>query len=212
MKVVNVNQERDPPSPSRCPGTVRREITVETSFVEEDEMSYVAELHDRWRGDDGSQEDIHHYLLTVSTRGPMGEITKITAEALALPFMECGLAPLALQALVGARLREGFSKRAREVLATVEGCTHLLTLTTAVAAAAVPGGYLESRPLIVAGKPLTPARAEERINVCAGWREGGTFVNQMREGLPYEPNWQPSVNRVQLTKRSAPALPRKSAD
>ena len=48
-------------TPDRYPGTIRREITVESTAQDGGRLLFTAVLRDRWKDDLGNEEEIHGY-------------------------------------------------------------------------------------------------------------------------------------------------------
>jgi hypothetical protein len=170
-------------SESRYPGTIRREISVESSVVG-DHIVFRGWLRDHWfdKSTDAAEE-IHGYQVRLDTIPPDLTVVAATATPGHLPFAACPAAADAVKNLLGLSLAKGFSKSAQEVLGSVEGCTHLLTLVLAMANQRVVANYLRSRAEPEIG-PETMARRELMVNACAGWREGGIAIGLTRAGLP----------------------------
>ena len=167
----------------RCPGRVRRQIGVDTEVID-GRIVYSARLRDRWENPDtGESEDIHGWDLRLQTRPP--DLTIVAAEAIpaALPFPECPAAALAARQLIGAKLTSGFPEEAKAAFKGVAGCTHLLTLATAIWSQQVVSIYLYGRDEDPASREGTST--PRAVDVCSGWRSGGMAVNLVRAQLPF---------------------------
>ena len=167
----------------RYPGRVRREIAVETEIVDS-RIVYSASLRDRWENAaTGEAEDIHGWDLRLETLPP--DLTIVAAEAIpaALPFPECPDAALAARQLVGAKLTSGFREVAAAAFKGVTGCTHLLTLATAIWSQQVVSIYLYGREEDPTSRDSTST--PRAVDVCSGWRSGGTAVKLVRAQVPF---------------------------
>ena len=165
-------------TPDRYPGTIRREMTVETTTTEDGHLVFTAVLRDRWYDTDGNEEEIHGYEVRMVTEPPDLTVLSIEVEPRFLPFPDCPAAALAAQRLVGQRLSKGFRPAATEALGRVEGCTHLLTLVLAIWNHQVVTKYMITR--------TNDGRADFDgiVDTCSGWREGGVGIQLVRDNQP----------------------------
>jgi hypothetical protein len=177
--------------PDRYPGTVRREITVETN-VDDGRLVFTAVLRDRWIDGAADQEsrreeEIHGYEVRLVAEPPDLTVVSVHVRPRFLPFPECPAAAGAAQRLVGLRLTRGFRPAATEILGGVEGCTHLLTLVLNIWNHQVVSQYMLTRVDggTEAGGPMD---FEQVVNVCSGWREGGLGIRLARAGRPFPPH------------------------
>jgi hypothetical protein len=170
-------------TPGRFPGTIRREITVESTATEDGHLVFTAVLRDRWHDDAGNEEEIHGYRVRMVTRPPDLTVVAIDVEPSFLPFAECPLAADAAQRLVGERLTRGFQRAATTTLGSVEGCTHLLTLVLAIWNHQVVSNYMVTRTDDGSHEGI-PMDFERVANTCSGWREGGEGLRWVRANLP----------------------------
>ena len=146
------------------------------------------ELHDYWEdGDD--HKDLHWYRMTLRMEGVDLTIVDVDVTPFVLPFTDCLDATKPAASLVGLSLRRGFVSKATELLGGVEGCTHLLTLVTAIAGAQIPAGYLSGRAMIEADVAFKPRGFEKIVGACRGWSEGSTAVRITRAGEPHPRYW-----------------------
>jgi hypothetical protein len=167
-------------TPERYPGTIRREMTVESTATEDGQLVFTAVLRDHWFGDGGPEEEIHGYEVRLVAEPPDLTVVSIDVRPRFLPFPDCPAAALAAQRLVGLRLTRGFRAGATAALGGVEGCTHLLTLVLAIWNQQVVTRYLVTRTDDGDDAP----DADEVADVCSGWREGGVGINLVRANQP----------------------------
>jgi hypothetical protein len=170
-------------TPDRYPGTIRREITVETSATADGQLLFSAVLRDRWYSDAENQEEIHGYEVRLVAQPPDLTVVSIDVKPRFLPFPDCPAAALAAQRLVGLRLTTGFRAGATAALGGVEGCTHLLTLVLAIWNHQVVTRYMVSRT-DEGDRPEDAPDADAVADVCRGWREGGVGLNLVRSNQP----------------------------
>jgi hypothetical protein len=168
-------------------GRVKRVIDTTFECVDGQVVATGA-LHDYWEdGDD--RTDLHWYRVTMRMEGVDLTIVDVEVTPLVLPFLDCLDATRPAASLVGLSLRRGFVSRATELLGSVEGCTHLLTLVTAIAGAQIPAGYLSGRPMLEGGIAFKPRGFERIVGACKGWSEGSTAVRITRAGEPHPEHW-----------------------
>ena len=172
----------DEVSGERFPGTVRREISVEVTIVD-GRFVFDGVLRDRWFDEDGNTEEIHGYEVRVEAVPPDLEIVAVTARPRFLPFPECPLAAPVAQQLVGLKLIRRFRASATAILGGIEGCTHLLTLVLAIGDHQVVANYLRART-DDGSHSEGSLPFEAIIDVCSGWREGGTALRVSRANQP----------------------------
>jgi hypothetical protein len=170
--------------PDRYPGTIRREMTVESEAVD-GRLVFTAVLRDRWYDEDaGAEEEIHGYEVRLVTEPPDLTVVAVEVRPRFLPFPECPAAALAAQRLVGLQLTKGFRAGALAALGGVEGCTHLLTLVLAASNHQVVTQYLLTR-VDDGTHPESGPDFERVADTCAGWREGGTALGLVRGRRPF---------------------------
>jgi hypothetical protein len=170
-------------TPDRYPGTVRRELTVESTATEDGHLAFTAVLRDRWLGDGAAEEEIHGYEVRLVAEPPDLTVVSIDVQPRFLPFPDCPAAALAARRLVGLRLTTGFRAGATAVLGGVEGCTHLLTLVLAIWNHQVVTRYMLARTN-EGERPEDAPDADRVADVCCGWREGGVGLNLVRSNQP----------------------------
>ena len=161
------------------PGTVRREMTVESQPVD-GRLVFTAVLRDRWYDESGAEEEIHGYEVRLVAEPPDLTVVEVEVQPRYLPFPECPAAALAARRLVGLRLTKGFRAGATAALGGVEGCTHLLTLVLAIWNQQVVTQYMLTRTENPDGMP----DFERVVDTCSGWREGGVGITLVRKGQP----------------------------
>jgi len=169
-------------TPDRFPGTIRREMTVESTATEDGRLAFTAVLRDRWY-DDGNVEEIHGYEVRMVTQPPDLTVVSIDVQPRFLPFPDCPAAALAARQLLGQRLTRGFRQAATAALGGVEGCTHLLTLVLAIWNHQVVTKYTLTRT-DDGSHPDGMPDFGGIANTCSGWREGGVGLDLVRRGQP----------------------------
>ena len=169
-------------TPDRFPGTIRREMTVESTVTEDGQLVFTAVLRDRWH-DGANEEEIHGYEVRLAAEPPDLTVVSVDVRPRFLPFPDCPAAALAARGLVGLRLTKGFRAGATAALGGVEGCTHLLTLVLAIWNHQVVTKYMVTRT-DDGTHPADQPDFEQITNVCSGWRESGVAIELVRRGKP----------------------------
>lgn len=165
-------------SSDRYPGTIRREITVESS-ARDGRLLFTAVLRDRWYDEAENEEEIHGYEVRLLVEPPDLTVISIEVQPRFLPFPDCPAAALAARRLVGARLTKGFRVAATAALGNVEGCTHLLTLVLAIWNHQVVTKYMLTRT-DDGSHPEGQPDFGQIADTCSGWREGGVGLRMLR--------------------------------
>jgi hypothetical protein len=176
-------------TPDRFPGTIRREMTVESTVTEDGQLVFTALLRDRWYGGEthdaaGNEEEIHGYEVRLAAEPPDLTVVSVDVRPRFLPFPDCPAAALAARGLVGLRLTKGFRAGATAALGGVEGCTHLLTLVLAIWNHQVVTKYMVTR-MDDGSHPEGQPDFEQITDVCSGWREGGVGIDLVRRGKSF---------------------------
>ena len=98
------------------------------------------------------------------------------------PYAGCGEVNANFQRLVGLSLGRGFRKALRDRLGGIEGCTHMLALLDAMAAAAVQAfasnAYAPRRP--GQAEPVRIWRLEALIDTCHSYRSDGPVMQRLK--------------------------------
>lgn len=170
-------------TPDRYPGTIRREITVESTVQDGGRLLFTAVLRDRWRDEAGNEEEIHGYEVRLLAEPPDLTVVSVDVQPRFLPFPDCPAAAAAAQRLVGTRLTKGFRPAATAALGSVEGCTHLLTLVLAIWNQQVVTTYMVTR--VDAGNSERTMLSDQIAGTCSGWREGGVGLRLLRNQQPF---------------------------
>ena len=98
------------------------------------------------------------------------------------PYSGCAEVNPNFQRLVGLSVGRGFRKALRERLGGIEGCTHMLALLDAMAAAAVQAfasnAYAPRKP--GQAEPVRIWRLDALIDTCYSYRSDGPVMQQMK--------------------------------
>ena len=134
-------------------------------------------------GETSSPGTVHHMIIQMKVRRPEFSIEDIDVEMPTVPQDECPDTRTSLAPVRGMRITSGFTVRVKELVGGVKGCAHLVALLTAMAPAAIQGGWAA-----MAQKPTDPAKYFERtmkvvINTCRVWRADGPLVKKYRQKI-----------------------------
>jgi len=150
---------------------------VDGRFIDSRPFDY----HSPFRGECPAGSQLHNMQLRL-TVDRQRHIVALEAAMPATPYAYCpGVLPH-FQRLVGVSLGKGFKKVLRERLGGTEGCTHVLALLEAMAAAAVQtfaSAKHAPRPP-GAPQPVQVFQLDALIGTCHSYAEDSPVVAQMR--------------------------------
>ena len=135
-----------------------------------------------WRGACPPGSALHNMQLRL-TLDRQRSIVALVSAMPSTPYEGCAEVNPNFQALVGLSMARGFRKALREKLDGVAGCTHVLALLDAMAAAAVQSfASIANAPRQPgAPEPVRVFRLEALVDTCYSYREGGPVLQRMRE-------------------------------
>lgn len=177
-----------PPAVERTPLHVR-EVRVEGFRRDDGLWEFDATLrdtkrydfHSRFRGDMPAGTPVHDMGLRVAVDDDL-VIREAGAVMAATPFPDCPGAAAAYEALVGLRIGAGWTRRVRERVAPVAGCTHLFELLRPLATTV----FQTVGPLRQGSDTTPTGRRPRMIDSCHGWRRSGEGVRALHPDW-YEP-------------------------
>jgi hypothetical protein len=127
-----------------------------------------------WRGRVESGEPVHDMWLRLTVDDEL-LIHRVEAVTDAGPFSVCGEVTPGFAALEGLRIGPGFSRRVRELLGGVHGCTHLLELLGPIATTAFQTIYPSRHRQ---AKNDGWKRRPGHLDTCHALKSDGTVVKQ----------------------------------
>ena len=133
-------------------------------------------------------EHMHHMALSIVIDQDY-VIQDVRVQTLKAPWPMCGGTDAAYRGLVGLRIGAGFSRRVKELLGGVQGCTHVTELVTQAANTYMQASWPDRIARQVAVDP-DPRRWPDKstltfVNKCHAWREDGeTLVREYPELVP----------------------------
>ena len=135
-----------------------------------------------WRGRCQPGSALHNMQLRLTINRER-QIVALESAMPATPYEGCAEVNPNFQALVGLSMARGFRKALREKLDGVAGCTHVLALLDAMAAAAMQSFASIANAPRLPGQP-EPVRVfslAALVNSCYSYREDGPVMQRMRE-------------------------------
>ena len=128
---------------------------------------------------------VHHMIIRMIVRGPELTIEDIDVEMPAYPHEECQEVKSSLLPILGLRIVTGFSARLKELVGGTKGCAHLIALLTAMAPAAVQGGWSAATRQPVDASDLSQSSMTRIKDTCFVWRsDGPAYAKFKREMKP----------------------------
>lgn len=127
---------------------------------------------------------IHHMVIRLLVNCPNFMIEDIDVELLSVPRDFCRETADCLAPIKGLTITRGFTAKVKKIAGGNKGCTHLLEILQAMAPAVFQGvaAYRSRAP-----RHFDPVRAEATLKLladtCHAWREGGPFVEKLRQML-----------------------------
>ena len=134
-----------------------------------------------WRGRCEPGSALHNMQLRL-TLNRERVIVALVAAMKSTPYEGCAEVAPNFQRLVGLSMARGFRKALREQLDGVAGCTHVLALLDAMAAAAVQSFASIANAPRQPGQPepVRVFRLEALVDTCYSYRDGGPVMQRMR--------------------------------
>jgi PAS domain-containing protein len=152
-------------------------LEIDGRFVDTRPFDYVSEF----RGQCPAGSALHHMQLRLTVDRSRHIVALVSAMP-ATPYGSCAEVNGNFQRLVGVSIGRGFRKLLSELLGGVEGCTHVIALLEAMAAAAVQAFASEARMPRLAGSPQ-PVRiwhSNDMENSCYSFRSDGPVMQRMK--------------------------------
>ena len=123
---------------------------------------------------------VHHMIIRMELHLPELTILDIEVDFPTVPHEACIETQESLAPIKGMRIAAGFTSKVRKLIDRTKGCTHLLTLLTAMAPAAFQGAWSTR-----IRQPLNPeiyaGMMGKLKNTCWAWRDGGPLVEKMKD-------------------------------
>jgi hypothetical protein len=153
-------------------------IDIDGRFLDTRPFAYDSDF----RGPCEAGAALHNMQLRL-TLDARRTIVTLQSTMAATPYSGCSGVNPNFQRLVGLSVGRGFRKALRERIGGVEGCTHVLALLDAMAAAAMQAGASNDHLQRHLG-PTPPARVfsiDALVDSCWSYRADGEVVQALRE-------------------------------
>lgn len=169
-------------------------LEIDGRFVDTRPFDYVSEF----RGQCPAGSALHHMQVRLTVARSRLIVALVSAMP-ATPYESCVEVNGNFQRLVGVSIGRGFRKLLRERLGGVEGCTHIIALLEAMAAAVVQAFASEARMPRLTGAPQIVRiwRSNEMEDSCYSFRSDGPVMQRMRQ---QREETDPSLNKTVETK------------
>jgi hypothetical protein len=123
---------------------------------------------------------IHNMIIRLKIRGPGLVIEDIDVEMPSVPNEDCLETRQSLEPIKGMSIISGFTLKVKESIGGVKGCAHLTALLTAMAPAAVQGGWTAAARHSDASPALMTFALERLKDTCHVWRSDGPAFSKMQ--------------------------------
>ena len=153
-------------------------IDIDARFIDTRPFAY----HSEFRGDCAPGAALHNMQLRL-TLDRERRIQALVSTMQATPYEGCADINPSFQRLVGLSVGRGFRKAMRERVGGIEGCTHLIALLDAMAAAAVQAFASNAHAPQPAGQaePVRIWRLDALLGSCWSYRPDGPVVAQLKK-------------------------------
>ncbi len=122
---------------------------------------------------------VHHMIIRMEVRGPQLTIVDIEVEMPTTPHELCVQVRECLAPVKGLSIVAGFTARLKKIAGGPRGCTHLVSLLTAMAPAAVQGSWSAMTRQPLNSKDHIPMVIKRVQNSCWLWREDGPLIEKL---------------------------------
>ena len=130
-------------------------------------------------------EELHGIDVEMLVSALDGEIKEIRGEMPRWPMQECRQGIQALEEIVGAKIKPGFTESVRQTVGSSRGCTHLSALVMNMANTTVQGigAYYRKNFEQEGHDVMVVEKAEELglIDSCVSWGQDGPILRRWRE-------------------------------
>lgn len=131
------------------------------------------------KGQLAAGESVHHMFITATVDAQL-VVQAVCSRMAATPFDYCREIEDSLQAMVGARMAQGWRRAINERVGGVASCTHLRELLVNMATAALqtlPTWQAQERRR-AGEEPLSPGHRPHYLGQCHAWKLDGPVVLQ----------------------------------
>ncbi len=128
---------------------------------------------------------IHHMEIFVLVRDNPLRIAEAEAYMPRVPMLQCNETLAVIKKVEGLEIKAGYSKKIKELMGSIKGCTHLTHLLTVMGQEIVHGWLTEKRKHKTPA-PETADQITEKnfvLNSCMLWREDGPKIKAINEAM-----------------------------
>ena len=126
---------------------------------------------------------IHHMIIRMEVTESKLRIKDIEVEMPTVPNEVCNETLKCLEPVKGLSIVPGFTGKIRDLAGGPKGCTHLLTLLTSMAPAAVQGAFSQAVRKPLDPKISGPIALKRFKDTCWAWREDGPIVKRIKDQI-----------------------------
>ena len=128
---------------------------------------------------------IHHIRLFCHIAPDPLRILEAQAEMPVIPMEECRTTLDRVPLLAGLEIRPGFTRRVSEVMGGTKGCTHVATLTKAMAQEMVHGWLTEKRrdPAPLPNSLEDIKEKDFLVDSCRMWKKDGPKIRALEQAI-----------------------------
>jgi hypothetical protein len=128
---------------------------------------------------------IHHIRLFCRIAPDPLRILEVQADMPFIPMAECRTTLDRVPLLTGLEIKSGFTRKVSEIMGGTKGCTHLATLTKAMAQEMVHGWLTEKRrdPMLLPGNIEDIKEKGFLVDSCRMWKQGGPKIQALVKAI-----------------------------
>ncbi len=130
---------------------------------------------------------IHHIRLFCRVAPDPLRIVEAEADMLTIPMEECRTTLDRVPLLEGLEIKPGFTRKVAEIMGSTRGCTHLCTLTKAMAQEIVHGWLTEKRrePILLPDNIEDMKESGFLVDSCRMWQKDGPKIQALAQAVKH---------------------------
>ena len=133
---------------------------------------------------------IHHIRLFCRLAPDPLRIVEAEADMPAIPMAECRTTLDRVPLLEELEIKPGFTRKVAEIMGGTRGCTHLCTLTKAMAQEMVHGWLTEKRrePMVLPDNIEDIKESGFLVDSCRMWKQDGPKIQALAQSIQQAPH------------------------
>ncbi len=133
---------------------------------------------------------IHHIRLYCLVAPDPLRIVEAEADMPTIPMAECRATLDRVPLLVGLEIKPGFTRKVAGIMGSIRGCTHLCTLTKAMAQEMVHGWLTEKRrePMLLPDSIEDIKESGFLVDSCRMWKQDGPKIQALAQAIQEAPH------------------------